>query len=237
MQRTSKVALSALAAATLLAVDPAGQAVGQTRQVQTEVQRPKLQAQPQLQAEPQGKAPKTPGKMGTPKGPTPLVPQKQPGGGTSPGGPPGPKGPGGLGSKPPGKLPDFVLEPGLPAGFAEGLPNTGYCLRKLPATGGAANAVAFKIRFKTNGTQSPTNGWGPTKVTIAFQGGGTVTLGVPNASWDGVKPYQLAIPKGCYKPGTSSPCNFTISIDPADIVPESSSANNTVSTICTQPAG
>ena len=171
------------------------------------------------------------------RGSAPLLPQQNENGAKSPGGQGGPAGPGGFAAKPPGKLPDFVLEPGLPAGFAEGLPNTGYCLRKPPATSGAANAVAFKIRFKTNGTQSPTNGWGPTKVTIAFQGSGTVTLDVPNASWDGVKPYQLAIPKGCYKPGTSSPCSFAISIDPADIVPETSNANNNVTSICTQPAG
>lgn len=221
--------LPALAAASFLAMGSAGQAIGQTRQVQPEAQRPQLQAPTELKAEPEDKQVKPKPSGNTLKSPSgPSRPQGSAKGPT--------KGPGGLGSKPPVDLPDFVLEPGLPAGVAVGLPNTGYCLRKPPAASGAANAISFKIRFKTNGTETPPGGWGATTATVGFQGGKVVSLPVASALWDGVADFKVDIPDGCYKPAGNGACKFTIKIDPKNIVPETSSFNNNATSICTQPA-
>lgn len=230
LYRTSKFMLSALAAASFFAMGSVGQAIGQTRQVQPEAQRPRLQTPTELRAGPKGKQVRPKQSENTLKSPSrPSLPKGLAKGPA--------KGLGRFGAKPPVDLPDFVLEPGLPAGVAVGLPNTGYCLRKAPAASGAANTVAFKIRFSTNGTQSPLNGWGQSKVQVAFTGGESVTLDVPSPSWDGVIPYEVDMPKGCYKPaGYNGACQFTIKVDPANIVPESSNANNNVTSICTQPA-
>jgi hypothetical protein len=196
--RSSSIALSALAAAALLATGSLGEAVGQTRQKQIEMQ---------------------------PTTPTLQVKPATPGGGR-------PTGPGDIKSKPPGALPDFILEPGLPGNVSLGLPNSGFCKRKGPF--GPADTVAFKVRFATNGTQAPTNGWGASQVTVAFNNAGTVAVALPSPSWNGTVPLEVDIPNGCYGVGG---CQFTIKVDPANVVPETSNANNTTTKFCATPAG
>ena len=161
----------------------------------------------------------------------PAVPQLQmkpatPGGGGRP------TGPGTIGTQPGGALPDFILEPGLPGNVSLGLPNSGFCKRVGPF--GPADTVAFKVRFATNGTQAPTNGWGASQVTVAFKNAGTVALPLPSPSWNGTVPLEVAIPNACFGVGG---CQFTIKVDPANVVPETSSANNNTTKFCATPAG
>ena len=143
-----------------------------------------------------------------------------------------PSGPGGIKSKPPGALPDFILEPGLPGNVAMGMPNTGFCKRK--SAFGPADTVALKVRFATNGTQAPINGWGASQVTVAFSNAGTVAVPLPSPSWNGTVPLEVDIPNGCYK---STGCHFTIKVDPSNVVPETSNANNNTTKFCAAPAG
>ena len=162
--------------------------------------------------------------------PTPqmqLKPTRPSGGGGTP------TGPGDVKSKPAGALPDFILEPGLPGNVALGLPNSGYCKRK--SAFGPADTVALKVRFATNGTQAPTNGWGASQVTVAFSNNaGTVAVPLPSPSWNGTVPLEVDIPNGCYK---STGCHFTIKVDPNNVVPETSNANNNTTKFCAAPAG
>ena len=197
--RSSSIALSALAAAALLATGGLGEAVGQTRERQIERQ----PTAPTLQLKP-----------------------------AEPGGTARPSGPGGIKANPPGALPDFILEPGLPGNISLGLPNSGFCKRK--AAYGPADTVAFKVRFATNGTQAPTNGWGASQVTVAFTNAGTVAVPLPSPSWNGTVPFEVDIPNACYGVGG---CQFTIEVDPANVVPETSNANNNTTKFCATPAG
>ncbi len=210
--QTSKIALPALAAAALLAAGLTGQAAAET------------QAQgPRLLLAQSGKDQQI----------KPVIRrlQKKPtkpsrGGGV-------PQGPGSIGSKPPAALPDFILEPGLPGNVSLGLPNAGYCKRKGNA-GGPADTIALKVKFATNGTQAPDNGWGASQVTIAFNGAGMVSLPLPSPSWNGTVALETPIPNGCYNIGG---CQFTIKVDPTNVVPETSNANNNKTTFCAAPAG
>lgn len=162
----------------------------------------------------------------------PAVPQLQVKPAKPSGGSGRPSGPGDIKANPPAALPDFILEPGLPGNVALGLPNSGFCKRKGPY--GPADTVAFKVRFATNGTQAPTNGWGASQVSVAFNNAGTVALPLPSPSWNGTMPFEVDIPNGCYGVGG---CQFTIKVDPANVVPETSNANNTTTKICATPAG
>ena len=157
--------------------------------------------------------------------PTLQLKPAKPGGGR-------PTGPSNLKAKPPGALPDFILEPGLPGNVSLGLPNSGYCKRKGPF--GPADTVAFKVRFATNGTTAPTNGWGASQVTVAFNKAGTVSVPLPSPSWNGTVPLEVDIPNACYGVGG---CQFTIKVDPANVVPETSNANNNTTKFCAEPAG
>jgi len=197
--QTSKIALSALAAITLLGSAGMGDAFGKD-QHRTTLSKPE-----------------------------PVFPVKA--GATKPGGT-RPTGPGGLKSKPPVALPDFILEPGLPGDVSQGLPNSGFCKRK--GAFGPADTVAWKVRFATQGTTAPAGGWGVSQVSVIFTPGGTVNLPLPSPSWNGTHPMEVAIPNGCY---SSSACQFTIKVDPANVVPETSNANNNTTKFCAAPAG
>lgn len=197
--QTSRIALSAMAAVALLATGTLGEAAGQTRHKQIEMQ---------------------------PTTPTLKVKPAKPGGTGRP------SGPGDLKGSRPAALPDFILEPGLPGNVSLGLPNSGYCKRKSPF--GPADTVAFKVRFATNGTQAPTNGWGASQATVAFKNAGTVSVPLASPAWNGTAAFEVDIPDGCYGVGG---CQFTIKVDPANVVPETSNANNTTTTFCATPAG
>ncbi|WP_299396871.1 hypothetical protein [Pelagibius sp.] len=213
IHRTSKLALPALAAAALLAAGLTGPAAAETQ-----AQGPRLllaQAGKDQQIKPVirrlEKKPARPSRGG---------------GGV-------PQGPGSFDSEPPKRLPDFVLHPGLPGSVTSGMPNTGFCKRQNNPYG-PADTIAFKVQFKTNGSQTPAGGWGASEVTVAFTGAGTVSVPLVSPMWDGTMPVEVEIPNGCYNVGG---CQFSIMIDPANIVPETSNANNGTTKICAAPAG
>ena len=90
------------------------------------------------------------------------------------------------------------------------------------------------MRFATNGTQAPTNGWGASVATISFTNGPSANILLPSPSWNGTVAHEVNIPNGCYASGA---CQFTITVDPANVVPETSNANNTTTKICAAAAG
>ncbi len=217
IHRTSKIALPALAVAALLAAGLTGQAAAETAAAETQAQGPRLllaQAGKDQQIKPVIRRLEK----------KPTRPSR--GGGV-------PQGPGGLDSEPPKRLPDFVLHPGLPGSVTSGMPNTGFCKRESNA-GGPADTIAFKVQFKTNGSQTPAGGWGASQVTVSFTGAGMVSVPLVSPMWDGTMPVEVEIPNGCYNVGG---CQFSIMIDPANIVPETSNANNSTTKICAAPAG
>jgi hypothetical protein len=59
-------------------------------------------------------------------------------------------------------------------------------------------------------------------------------VALPSPSWNGTVPLEVDIPNGCYGVGG---CQFTIKVDPANVVPETSNANNTTTKFCATPAG
>ncbi|HIC82317.1 MAG TPA: hypothetical protein EYH07_12665 [Kiloniellaceae bacterium] len=212
IHQTAKIALPALAAAALLAAGLTGQAAAETQ-----TQGPRL-----LLAQ-----------AGKDQQIKPIIrrAQKKP---TRPsrGGSGVPQGPDSFDSEPPKRLPDFVLHPGLPGSVTSGMPNTGYCKRE--GNGGPADTIAFKVQFKTNGAPTPAGGWGASQVTVAFTGAGMVSVPLVSPMWDGTMPVEVEIPNGCYNVGG---CQFSITIDPANVVPETSNANNSTTKICAAPAG
>lgn len=148
------------------------------------------------------------------------------------GGPVKPSGPGGLKAKDPVALPDFILHAGLPGNVNSGLPNSGFCKRK--GAFGPADTIAFKVQFATQGTTAPAGGWGASSVRVKFTGGGSTSVPLVSPMWDGTMPVEVDIPAGCYGAGG---CQFTIVIDPTNVVPETSNANNSTTKICAAPAG
>lgn len=144
-----------------------------------------------------------------------------------------PTGPGDVKAKDPVKLPDFKLLPGMPGNANSGLPNQGYCKRKGPF--GAADTVAFKVQFATQGSTPPAGGWGQTQVKVIFTNGGAVTVPMGQPGWDGTQPFEVDMPDNCY--GNAGSCQFTIQVDWNNVVPETSNANNSTTKSCMQPAG
>lgn len=147
-------------------------------------------------------------------------------------GPTRPTGPADLKAKEPVALPDFALQPGL-GGSTQGLPNQGYCKRKAPY--GAADTVAFKVQFATQGSTPPGGGWGQTQTKVTFQNGGSVIVPMGQPAWDGTQAFEVAMPANCY--GNAGACQFTIQVDWNNVLPETSNANNSTTKSCMQPAG
>lgn len=143
-----------------------------------------------------------------------------------------PAGPGNLKAADPVALPDLILHAGLPGNVNSGLPNSGFCKRK--GAFGAADTVAFKVQFVTQGSTVPAGGWGSSHVRVKFNGGGSTSIPLGSLMWDGIMPVEVDIPAGCYGAGG---CQFTIAIDPTNAVPETSNANNSTTKICAAPAG
>ncbi|HMA15385.1 MAG TPA: hypothetical protein VKP12_11400, partial [Kiloniellaceae bacterium] len=152
-------------------------------------------------------------------------------------GPAGPSAPGtfaagnAAGGSTPSQLANLVVVPyytnqnSLPEGF----PTHSYCL-KNPA-GGTPTNIRFYIR-NVGGSASggfqwtpsfPNAGAAPAHVLPSIPAGGQVTITQP-------------IPNGCYTPGFSGVCQFSIHLDDHDEVAESSEAN-TWQSHCVSPAG
>lgn len=122
-------------------------------------------------------------------------------------------------------VPYYTNQDSLPEGF----PTHSYCL-KNPA-GGTPTNIRFYIR-NLGGAASggfqwtpsfPSAGAAPAHVLPSIPAGGQVTITQP-------------IPSGCYSPGFSGLCEFSIHLDDHDEVAESSEAN-TYESYCVSPAG
>ena len=127
---------------------------------------------------------------------------------------------------------DLVIEPYYdnPNSLPEGFPTESYCVKK--ASGGAPNQIKFIIRNQGNAASGnflyvpsfPTDGAAPAMVQVSLAPGAqkVVTQGLPN---------------GCYTPGDSGICQFSIKLDTQHVVAESSEANNQDNSFCVSPAG
>ena len=127
---------------------------------------------------------------------------------------------------------DLVIVPfyNNPSDLPEGFPTESYCVKK--ASGGAPNQIKFIIRNQGNAASGnftwvptfPTAGAAPANVQVSLAPGAqkVVTHGLPN---------------GCYTPGFSGSCAFSIKLDSLSEVAESNEANNQDNSFCVSPAG
>jgi hypothetical protein len=110
-----------------------------------------------------------------------------------------------------------------------GLPNQGYCY-KWPV-GGAANRVIFAVR-----NQGPEAS--PASVArVTFAGAGAVDAQIIALAPGQERDVEVGIPAGCYPPGFSGACTFTITADAPGAVTEAIESNNQVQSLCILPAG
>lgn len=117
-----------------------------------------------------------------------------------------------------------------PSNLPEGFPTESYCVKK--ASGGAPNQIKFVIRNQGNAASGnftwvpsfPTAGAAPANVQVSLAPGAqkVVTHGLPN---------------GCYTPGFSGNCAFSIKLDSLNEVAEASEGNNQDNSFCVSPAG
>lgn len=114
-------------------------------------------------------------------------------------------------------------------GLPEGFPGTGYC-DPNPA-GGASNKV--RLRVKNQGATQSVAG----VLRVDFASGGSVFMNVPALAPNFETSGAAVIPAGCYPPGFSTMCQFTITVDVNNQVAESSEFNNQASSYCVGPAG
>jgi hypothetical protein len=111
----------------------------------------------------------------------------------------------------------------------EGFPGTGYC-DPNPA-GGASNKVRLRVRNQ-GGAQA-----NAAVLRVDFTSGGSVFLNVPALAPDGETSGAVQIPAGCYPPGFSTNCQFSMHVDANAQVSESSEFNNQAMSFCVAPAG
>lgn len=149
----------------------------------------------------------------------------------------GPVGPGKLatgnaaGGSTPSQLANLVVVPyyNNASGLPEGFPTHSYCL-KNPA-GGTPTNIRFYIR-NLGGSASGGFQWTP-----SFPNAGAAPAHVlPSIPANGQVMITQPIPQGCYTPGFSGICQFSIHLDDHDEVEESSEAN-TWQSHCVSPAG
>jgi hypothetical protein len=127
---------------------------------------------------------------------------------------------------------DLVIEPyyNNPNGLPEGFPTESYCVKK--ASGGAPNQIKFIIRNQGNAASGnflyvpsfPTDGAAPAMVQVSLAPGAQHII-------------TQNMPSGCYTPGNSGICQFTIKLDTQHEVAESNEANNQDNSFCVSPAG
>lgn len=129
------------------------------------------------------------------------------------------------------QLANLVVEPyyNNPNNLPEGFPTHSYCLKK--PSGGTPSHIRFRIRNVGNSASGgfqwtpsfPNAGAAPAHVLPSIPPNGQVTITQP-------------IPNGCYTPGFSGSCQFSIHLDDHDEVAESNEAN-TYESYCVSPAG
>ena len=129
------------------------------------------------------------------------------------------------------QLANLVLEQYLPDPGPyqpEGVPNAGYC-RKVPQ-GGTADEVVFRVRNASGiGAEATT-------ARVQFENGVAIDLNTVALPPGSSMIHEVDIPAGCYGPGTSA-CTFTMTADANQGQSESSESDNSVSSLCLQPAG
>lgn len=131
----------------------------------------------------------------------------------------------------PSQLANLVVVPyyNNASGLPEGFPTHSYCL-KNPA-GGTPTNIRFYIR-NLGGSASGGFQWTP-----SFPNAGAAPAHVlPSIPANGQVLITQPIPQGCYTPGFSGICEFSIHLDDHDEVAESSEAN-TYESHCVSPAG
>ena len=131
-----------------------------------------------------------------------------------------------------GGLPDLVPAAffptpavvGLPAGF----PGVQYC-DPNPA-GGVPNKVRYRVHNQ-GGTSAP-----PFNIRFDFVGAGQTVVPVDGLSQGNEKSGAVNIPTGCFPPGYSTVCQFTITVDSNGQIGEGNKANNSAQSFCVGPA-
>lgn len=122
-------------------------------------------------------------------------------------------------------IPYYNNSQGLPEGF----PTHSYCMKK--PTGGTPDTIRFYIR-NAGGSDSGSFQWTP-----SFPDAGAAPAHVlPNIPSNGQVLITQPIPNGCYTPGFSGSCQFSIHLDDHDEV-EEWSESNTYQSYCVSPAG
>jgi len=127
---------------------------------------------------------------------------------------------------------DLVIVPfyNNPSDLPEGFPTESYCVKK--ASGGAPNQIKFIIRNQGNTASGnflyvpsfPTDGAAPALVQVSLAPGAQHII-------------TQNMPSGCYTPGYSGICQFSIKLDTQYEVAESNEGNNQDSSFCASPAG
>ncbi|MGF1592057.1 MAG: hypothetical protein ACFCUW_02185 [Kiloniellaceae bacterium] len=131
----------------------------------------------------------------------------------------------------PSQLANLVVIPyyNNPNNLPEGFPTHSYCLQN-PA-GGTPNQIRFYIR-NAGGSDSGSFQWTP-----SFPNAGAAPAQViGNIPANGQLLITQGIPNGCYTPGFSGVCQFSIHLDDHNEVEEWSEAN-TYGSLCVSPAG
>ena len=113
---------------------------------------------------------------------------------------------------------------GLPAGF----PGVQYC-DPNPA-GGVPNKVRYRVHNQ-GGTSAP-----PFSIRFDFVGAGQVVVPVNGLSQGNEKSGAVNIPAGCFPPGYSTVCQFTITVDSNGQIGEGTEENNSAQSFCVGPA-
>jgi hypothetical protein len=142
----------------------------------------------------------------------------------------GPKGPGDI-ADPSQALANLVVVPyyNNPSNLPEGFPTHSYCVKK--PTGGTPNQIRFYIK-NTGNSATGSFQWTP---MFPNAGAAPATV-IGNIPANGQMLITQGIPDGCYTPGFSGSCEFSIHLDDHNEVPEWSEAN-TYNSYCVSPAG
>lgn len=111
----------------------------------------------------------------------------------------------------------------------EGFPGIGFC-DPNPA-GGAPNKIRLRIVNQGAAVAAAS------VVRVDFLGGGSVFVNTPALAAGAETSGAVNIPQGCYPPGFSTACQFTVHADSAAQVQESQEGNNSVQSFCVGPAG